>query len=403
MRVLHVAAYFAPAFVYGGPPRSILGLCQALRRAGIEASVFTTTANGREDFPASSNGQQAYDGVPVRYFPRRWPKRFFAVEGLAETLIAEAGNFDLLHLHGLWNLTVWAAARAARKIGMPYLISPRGMLDGGAMNHEAARKFIAWHLAERQNLLGARLLHATSESEAKAIAAHHLHKPITIIPNGIEFESATSRPTSCQLVGASSSDKSSARQDFDKLAACRTEKLILFLGRIHPIKRLDLLAAAFVQIKAKFPETRLVIAGPDESGHRRTVEPLLASVADSVDWLGEIGGTVKAELLQNAAVLAQCSDSENFGLSVPEALAAGTPVVTTRTTPWAEVETIGCGFCVEQNAQAIANAVCRLLDQPQQAAAMGERGARWVREKFGWDTVASQMVNCYDTILNRRQ
>ncbi|MBL8189098.1 MAG: glycosyltransferase, partial [Acidobacteria bacterium] len=177
MRVLHVAAYFAPAFVYGGPPRSILGLCQALRRAGVEASVMTTTANGREDFPASSNGQQLYEGVPVRYFPRRWPKRFFAVEGLADALLAEAGNYDLLHIHGLWNLTVWAAARAARHIGLPYLISPRGMLDRGAMNHEAARKFIAWHLAERENLLGAQLLHATSESEAKAIAAHHLHKP----------------------------------------------------------------------------------------------------------------------------------------------------------------------------------------------------------------------------------
>jgi glycosyltransferase involved in cell wall biosynthesis len=376
VRVLHVAAYFAPAFVYGGPPRSILGLCKALRRAGIEASVVTTTANGREDFPASLNGGQTYEGVPVRYFPRRWPKRFFAVDGLAETLVAEAGNFDLLHLHGLWNLTVWAAARAARQIGMPYLISTRGMLDGGAMNHEAARKYIAWHLAERQNLLGARLLHATSESEADAIAQYELHKPITVIPNGIEFES---------------------------VAACRTEKLILFLGRIHPIKRLDLLAAAFVKIKAKFPEVRLAIAGPDESGHRKTVEPLFAQVADSVEWLGEVGGARKAELLHRAAVLALCSDSENFGLSVPEALAAGTPVVTTRTTPWAEVETIGCGFWVEQNVQAIADAVCCLLDQPQQAAAMGERGARWAREKFSWDAVAERMIDCYGSILNQQQ
>lgn len=342
---------------------------------------MTTTANGREDFPASTNGQQTYEGVPVRYFPRRWPKRFFAVDGLAETLVAEAGSYDLLHLHGLWNLTVWAAARVARQIGMPYLISPRGMLDRGAMNHEAARKFIAWHLAERENLLGARLLHATSDSEADAIARYELHKPITIIPNGIEFETDASATTH----------------------EAHTKKRILFLGRIHPIKRLDLLAAAFAQIKAKFPETRLVIAGPDESEHRKTVEPLLASVANSVDWLGEVGDTVKAELLQNAAVLVQCSDSENFGLSVPESLAAGTPVVTTRTTPWAEVETVGCGFWVEQNAQAIADAVCRLLDQPQEAAAMGERGARWVRTKFGWDTVASQMVNCYDSILNQQQ
>lgn len=376
MRVLHVAAYFAPAFVYGGPPRSILGLCKALRRTGVETSVMTTTANGCDDFPASNN-QQTYEGVPVQYFSRRWPKRFFAVRGLADALVAEAANYDLLHVHGLWNLTIWSAMRAARKVGLPYLISPRGMLDRGAMNHEAARKFVAWHLAERDNLWGARLLHATSTSEAEAIARYDLNKPIVTIPNGIEFENFSS---------TKSHEENTKRKN---------EKLIVFLGRIHPIKRLDLLAAAFVQIKTKFPQTRLVIAGPDEGKHRKTVEPWFASVADSVDWLGEVGGTVKAELLQNAAVLVQCSDSENFGLSVPEALAAGTPVVTTRTTPWAEVETVGCGFWVEQTADAMAERILFLLNHPDEAAAKGERGARWVRAKFGWDTVAAQMVDCY--------
>jgi glycosyltransferase involved in cell wall biosynthesis len=396
-----VAAYFAPAFVYGGPPRSILGLCKALRRAGVEASVFTTTANGQEDFPASVNGQQTFEGVPVRYFPRRWPKRFFAVEGLAETLAATDGNYDLLHIHGLWNLTVWAAARAARKIGLPYLISPRGMLDRGAMNHESARKFIAWHLAERENLMAASLLHATSSSEAEAIAAYKLNKPIVTIPNGIEFETAEDSTTSCQLVEASPSNKLPARQNSDKLAACRTEKLIVFLGRIHPIKRLDLLAKAFAQVRLKCPEARLVIAGPDESGYRRTLEPQFTPLADAVVWAGEVGEREKAELLGKASVLVLCSDSENFGLSVPEALAVGTPVVTTRTTPWAELETVGCGFWVEQNASAMAEAVCRLLLQPEEASAMGERGAQWVRGKFGWDTVARQMIDCYESALNQ--
>lgn len=376
-----MAAYFAPAFVYGGPPRSILGLCQALRRAGVEASVFTTTANGQEDFPVS-NELQIYEGVPVRYFQRRWPKRFFAVQGLAEALIAEAVNFDLLHIHGLWNLTVWAAMRAARKVGLPYLISPRGMLDGGAMNHEAGRKFIAWHLAERKNLLGAKLLHATSASEAEAIAGYNLNKPIVTISHGIEFEAISS---------------TKAHEENTK----KSKKQIVFLGRIHPIKRLDLLAAAFVQVKANFPEARLVIAGPDESGHRKRIEPLFASVADSVVWAGEVEGDAKAKLLSDAAVLVLCSDSENFGLSVPEALAAGTPVVTTRTTPWAEVESVGCGFWVEQNSSTMAERICYLLNRPEEAAAMGERGAQWAREKFGWDGVASQMTNCYEDILSR--
>lgn len=370
-----MAAYFAPAFVYGGPPRSILGLCQALRRAGVEASVFTTTANGSDDFPASTE-QQTYEGVPVKHFQRRWPKRFFAVQGLAETLVAEAINFDLLHIHGLWNLTVWAAMRAARQVGLPYLISPRGMLDRGAMNHEAGRKFIAWHLAERENLLGAKLLHATSATEAEAIAGYNLNKPIVTIPHGIEFEAISSKK---------------AHEENTK----KSKKQIVFLGRIHPIKRLDLLAAAFAQIKAGCSEARLVIAGPDESGHRKRIEPLFASVADSVEWVGEVAGEAKARLLNDAAMLVLCSDSENFGLSVAEALAAGTPVVTTRTTPWAEVESVGCGFWVEQSAEAMADRMLYLLSRSDEAGAMGERGALWVREKFSWDGVAEQMADCY--------
>ncbi|MBS1790784.1 MAG: glycosyltransferase [Acidobacteria bacterium] len=389
MRVLHVAAYFAPAFVYGGPPRSILGLCKALRRQGVETLVYTTTANGAEDFPASFNGEQCYEDIPVRYFPRRWPKRFFGVDGLAEMLAANANRFDLLHIHGLWNLTVWAAAEQARKLGLPYLISPRGMLDRGAMDHEAARKFVAWHWAERKNLLGASLLHATSTSEAAAIAAYKLNKPVVTIPNGIEIG-----PLEAE-------QRSMPHTHWQSVQADQNMKQVLFLGRIHPIKRLDLLAAAFIRVKANCPEAQLVIAGPDEDGYRKTVEPLFAPVAESVLWAGEVDGEAKAELLTRAAALVLCSDSENFGLSVPEALAAGTPVVATRTTPWAELETVGCGLWVKQNPLAIANAINALLNHPQDAAARGARGAQWVKEKFGWDVVARQMVDCYESVLSQ--
>src|SRR2546430_13590721 len=86
MRVLHVSPYFAPAFVYGGPPRSILGLCKGLQHAGVDVEVFTTTANGEKEMPASPPSGDCYDGVPGRYFARPMPRRLWSASGLREAL-----------------------------------------------------------------------------------------------------------------------------------------------------------------------------------------------------------------------------------------------------------------------------------------------------------------------------
>jgi hypothetical protein len=102
VRVLHVSSYFAPAFAYGGPPRTILGLCTALQNAGVEIDVFTTTANGDEDLPASRDGGSAFHGVRVRYFPRAMPRRFFGASGMRDALRRELVSFDLVHVHGIF-------------------------------------------------------------------------------------------------------------------------------------------------------------------------------------------------------------------------------------------------------------------------------------------------------------
>lgn len=387
MRVLHVSAYFAPAFVYGGPPRSILGLCQGLQTVGVEVQVFTTTANGRSDFVPSRNGGDIHEGVPVRYFPRKFPKSFFRVDGLAEAIRSTAGRYDLLHIHGLWNLTVWASAGQARALGIPYVISPRGMLNRGAMNHQNLRKRLAYPLVERRNLAAARLLHATSESEAQAIARYGLGPRIAIVPNGVELETGSNGP----------------RGEFRRKYGLEAEApLIVFLGRIHPIKRLDLLAAAFDRVRAAAPAARLVVAGPDEGGHRKTIEPLFARSSQAVIWTGELAQAEQQALLRDASACVLCSDSENFGMSVLEALSAGVPVVATHTCPWPELETAQCGRWVEQTPAAIAEALIHLLQQATEAQAMGRRGRRLVEKKYGWDTVAGQMADCYASLLAAR-
>ena len=278
----------------------------------------------------------------------------------------------------------WWASHLARAAGVPYVISPRGMLQPQAMQRGRWRKAAAFTLLERRNLTGAALLHATSEQEAGAIRALDLGVPIAVVPNGVDLHDAH---------GASRGYRA-------RLGIPADAFIVLFLGRMHRIKRLDLLADAFADVRTTHPAVHLVLAGPDE---HQLVPDLLrrfSGDADHVHAIGAIHGADKWALLSDADVTVQCSDSESFGLAVVEALAAGVPVIATRTCPWSEIETRGCGLWVEQTAPAIAAAIRTLADDPIRRARMGERGAQLARQQYGWDAIAFSMMQLYAGVLH---
>jgi glycosyltransferase involved in cell wall biosynthesis len=385
LRVVHVSAYFAPAFCYGGPPRSILGLCKHLQHAGVDVEVLTTTANGKQDLPVSGQEQDNYEGVPVRYLQRAFPRRFFGAAGLTLALRDAFRGADLVHLHGLWNAPVWAAAREARRSRLPYVVSPRGMVEAGALAQRAWRKRVAWRAIERRNLESAALLHATSDSEYATLRRLFPHVATAMIPNGVERPAET------------------ARNDFDcrQMAGIPLEvPVVLYLGRVHPVKRLDLLAAAFASVLRRHPDARLVIAGPDESGHSAELERHFAPLGRAVHWLGPLDQQQKWSWLTAANALVMCSDSESFGLSVVEAMLAGLPVVATRTCPWQELEAAGCGFWVEQQPRAIAAAVEQVLSDPLAAREMGRRGRSLAAARYAWGPLARKMCEQYQAVID---
>ena len=383
LSVLHVSPYFAPAFRYGGPPRSILGLCRALARAGVRAEACTTTANGAGELPPSPPDGEWIDGIRVHRFPVAPPRRVFAARGLARHLAEHLAAFDLVHVHGLWHAPGWLAGRQARRRGRPYVVSPRGMLDAGALAHHGRRKRLAYWLLERRHLARAALLHATSEAEARGLAGRGLGVDVAVIPNGVDL------PGPAPARGA-------MRQRHGLPPGA---PLVVFLGRLHPIKRLDLVAQALDRVRAVRPEAWLVIAGPDEDGHRRRVAPLFQASADHVSWVDAVTADERHALLAEATALVLCSDSESFGLAVAEALAAGVPVVTTRTVPWPAVETEGCGFWVPQTAEAVAAGLLALLGDAEAARRMGRRGQALVRERYGWEAVARAMLDRYRALV----
>jgi glycosyltransferase involved in cell wall biosynthesis len=385
VRVLHVTPYFAPAFCYGGPPRSIFGLCRALIDAGVDVEVFTTTANGPDPLPAIPEGTE-YEGIRVRYFPLGWPRRYWRATGLGDALDRALPTADLVHVHGLWNLTCSTAIGRVRSAARPYVVSPRGMLQPVAMGRHRALKTAAYWAIERANVRGAAFLHATSLAEQQQIDAYG--PPVVTIANGV-----TPVPVQPEAVNGL---RDRARIEPD-------DEVVVSLGRLHPIKRLDLLAAAFAIVRQRRPRARLVIAGPDEGGYRRRVEPLFESVADDTRWLGPIDGEAAGALFAASRTLVQCSDSESFGMSVAEAMAAGLPVVVTDRAPWPQVAELGLGCLVAHEPSAIANGILRILEHPAEACAMGARGKMWAREKFGWDAIGRSMREAYQLALEGRR
>ena len=176
-------------------------------------------------------------------------------------------------------------------------------------------------------------------------------------------------------------------------------RYLLMLGRIHPIKRLDLLAGAFARVAHAVADVHLVIAGPDEGGHRAAVEPLFAASASRVHWCGAVEPSIKHGLLAGASALVACSDSESFGMSIAEALSAAVPVVVTHTCPWPVIAQADCGFWVAQSAEAIADGLSAILQQPDQARAKGARGQTLARREFSANAIGARWAAAYAECL----
>ena len=381
MKVVHVSAYFAPAWGFGGPPRSLLSLCLAQQADGLDVEVFTTTANVGDELPPAPDGL-IVEGVRVKRFPLVSPRWMFGAPSMAKPFGEAAAAATVVHLHGLFNRTIWTAAEGARRAGAPVVLSPRGMLNPAALAHHGWRKRAAWTLFDRRVVHQAAVIHASSPAERDALTPLVGEARVMYIPHGVSLEP---RDRDGRALRAWCGMPADARY-------------LLFLGRLHRIKRLDLVADTFARLAPAHPDLHLVMAGPDEQHQRAVIESRLGPLRSRVRWTGGVEGPLKTALLEEAVTLLMCSDAESFGLAVAEALAAGTPPVVTRTCPWALLEEERCGRWVDQTAAAMADAVGEWLTSPLVRADRAGRAHAVAARHFAWPAVARQMTTWYAEI-----
>jgi glycosyltransferase involved in cell wall biosynthesis len=379
MNILHVVPSYYPAVRYGGPIYSVHALAAALVKQNHNVEVFTTNVDGPMDSDVPIDRPVNLDGVTVRYYRTNLSRRLYHSTDMRHAIHDHIKKFDVVHLHSVFLWPTTAAARIARDYRVPYVISPRGMLVPDLIRRKNQILKRTWiTLFERINVERAAALHLTSEIEARDIALLGLKaRRLSIISNGIEqpatpgpFERATSEGTSSE------------------------PSTILFLGRISWKKGLDRLIPAMSSIN----RGELVVAGNDEEDYLPTLRKLAETcgVSHRVRFIGPVAGSEKWALLRKARMLVLPSYSENFGNVVLEAMAVGCPVVITPEVGLASaVQTASAGVVVEGLPDKIAAEINNLLDSPETARRMGERGRRLAEDQFSWGAIAQEMTKLY--------
>lgn len=405
MKVMHVVAGLQPAAA--GLAELVPKVAREIVRLGHEATIATVA--GPDDRLSAAADEAEAAGVRIVRFAPSVPHAAYASWQMAvgmRRLAPFVESADLVHVHSNWTFPVWWGCQTARNAGKPVVMSPQGCLDPVRLAHSAWKKqMVGW--LDRRCLRHAAAIHATSEAERGWIKAFLGDPPggprIEVIPNGVDLPGGTTL-----------SGRDLKRDD-------RVRRM-LYLGRLHSLKGLDLLVEAWSRLASRQARGRggvvpacgweLLIAGPDEQGTQARLETLAKSLsipvavgpagaaeAGRIVLAGPLYGADKARLLGQADLVVLPSRSENFGIVVAEALSAGVPVVTTTATPWAEIDGL-CGWCVAPAVEPLTQALAAAmgLTDPERAA-LGARGKRLVEERYTWASVGRQMERLYVTII----
>lgn len=373
MKVLHVISGISRKA--GGPSRSSQGLVAALCKAGVDAWIYP------------------FDNADP------W---ILGVRKFTQTLSTQTlKHFDLVHIHGVWDLRLHKLAVLCRKAGVPYVIAPRGMLEPWSLKQKWLKKRIARFLYQDRDLKKAAALHATAESEAEQFRKLGFKNYCIVSPNGVNLpEGDLGLGERCRCT-----------------ADCRRA---LFVSRMHPKKGVLELVEAWGRVVVSRQssvvsgwkcELVYTVSGELEKEYEAKVKARVKELGldDQFIFTGALNDDEKWAAYARADVFVLPTYSENFGIVVAEALWAGVPVITTKGTPWSELEEYKCGKWIDLPAEGSNPSAWEALDEAlvsvmamsdAERGEMGMRGRKLVEEKYTWDAVCKAMVDGYKDVLN---
>ena len=377
-RWLSVVSHTDPR--YGGLSSAVpRGAGDIVATGRFDVSLAAFCAPGEQTRPAG------FDDEHLSFWPVS--RRPWLQSGALRQEFSEAvRQADGVHIHGLWEASTAVAARTARSLNRPYIVSAHGMLEPWALANKRWKKLVYAQLIERELVARATCLHALTEAEAQQYRAFGAKCPIAVIPNAVEIPEVRS----AQLFFA----------NYPQLQGLR---LVLFLGRLHPKKGLNLLIEAWGRVSKLHPEAHLVLAGPDAEGTEARMLAAMAAtkIEGAVTFTGMLQPAMKWSALAAAEGFVLPSYSEGLSMGVLEAMGAGLPVIVTRNCNMPEVRREDAGWEVAADAGELASALQELLgNSPEENRSMGARGAYLVTNRYNPRHVAREMADLYDYALN---
>jgi glycosyltransferase involved in cell wall biosynthesis len=290
---------------------------------------------------------------------------------------AASGSLRLLHMHGLWMMPSVYPGQVARKYGIPLVAAPRGTLSTYAFRSGSLAKRVFWPFKQKPALEAATCFQATAEAEYQDIRRMGFRQPVAIIPNAVDLPAVMQKPKS-------------------------EERTLLYLGRLHPEKGVETILRAWKEVFSSFPEWRLRIVGPDVGGYGSRLKAMSREWGlQRVDFTGPLYGNDKLQAYQAADLYILMSPSENFGVSVAEALASAIPAIVSKGAPWRGLSDRNAGWWVSNEAGSVVASLRDALGRPVEGLrAMGLNGRRWMQEEYSWASVAQKTLEAYRWILH---
>jgi glycosyltransferase involved in cell wall biosynthesis len=342
------------------------GTTEYIRLLSMELKKYTEiiVAAGISSNPISING------VKIQFFNTNIVRWFIMLEEF--TVFLKNEKPDIVHINGIWSPQNWGFQKVAQKLGIKVILSPHGMLEPWILAHNPLKKKIALFLYQKKAIHRAQYIHATAAMEKDSIQSLGFSNPITVIPNGIDL-----------------SEVKCVKQQYG------TRKIV-FLSRIHPKKGIELLLKAWSNIDTK--GWSLEIAG---NGNATYISSLThtAQDLDNVSFVGPQYGEAKWDFLRSADVMVLPTYSENFGIVVAEALAVGVPVITTKGTPWQDLQSQNCGWWIDLSVENLETNLTDMINTPREVLQiMGSNGKKLVEMKYEIKAVAKNINELYNNI-----
>lgn len=359
-----------------GPTYSVSRLCQSLDVIDMAVTLATL------DFAPLVSQPQYVKTFPFGSGPRRLGRSPAMCRWLRRQCMS--GHVDVVHNHGMWQMNSVYPAWARRRSGVKLVQSPRGALSPWAMRNGSLAKRVFWPVFQYRALQEVDCFHATVEAEYQDIRRLGFRQPVAIIPNGIDLV------------------------EIPAARIAKRERTLLFLGRIHTVKGLELLLSAWQAVQDNFPQWVLRIVGSDSgyhgpSGYLDFIKRKAAVLGlKRVHFAGPLYGPDKLKAFHEADLYVLPSYSENFAVTVAEALSMETPCIVSKGAPWPELEIHRAGWWFEIGVEPLVECLRDAMGRsPQDLAEMGYRGRRWMGQDYSWSNIGETMAETYRWLCDR--